>query len=370
MALVLIAVTLSACGSWRGIAGVPLPGGPGTREGNVRVYVQMPDTLALNVNSRVRVADVYVGRVRAIELVDWVATVTLDLESDVLLPANVLARVGQTTLLGTQHLELTAPARPSPTPLRDGDTIPLSHASAFPTTEETLASIGTILTGGAVHHLDTIQTEVNAALTGRADQIREFLARLDTFTANLDRQRADVTRAIDATNELLSLVADRADTLDAVLNHVPPLVAYLADGRERIGDAITALGRLSASAMSSLDGIDDDVHANLESLRRPLRELARAAPLLVDTLSFLVTNPFPIDNIEKVVRGDYINASITVDLTLSAIDNGWLSGTSVSGSLRALEQAWGRDPSQMIPDVRFTPNPHNAPGGPLVERSE
>jgi len=24
----------------------------------------------------------------------------------------------------------------------------------------------------------------------------------------------------------------------------------------------------------------------------------------------------------------------------------------------------------MIPDVRFTPNPHNAPGGPLVERGE
>jgi phospholipid/cholesterol/gamma-HCH transport system substrate-binding protein len=24
----------------------------------------------------------------------------------------------------------------------------------------------------------------------------------------------------------------------------------------------------------------------------------------------------------------------------------------------------------MIPDVRFTPNPHDAPGGPLVERGE
>jgi phospholipid/cholesterol/gamma-HCH transport system substrate-binding protein len=24
----------------------------------------------------------------------------------------------------------------------------------------------------------------------------------------------------------------------------------------------------------------------------------------------------------------------------------------------------------MIPDVRFTPNPHNAPNGPLVERGE
>jgi phospholipid/cholesterol/gamma-HCH transport system substrate-binding protein len=79
---------------------------------------------------------------------------------------------------------------------------------------------------------------------------------------------------------------------------------------------------------------------------------------------------FSIENIPKVVRGDYLNASRTVDLTLSAIDNSVLTGTGVSGMLRALEQSWGRDPATMIPDVRFTPNPHNAPGGPLVERGE
>ena len=38
--------------------------------------------------------------------------------------------------------------------------------------------------------------------------------------------------------------------------------------------------------------------------------------------------------------------------------------------LRALEQSWGRNPDTMIPDVRYTPNPNDAPGGPLVERGE
>ena len=63
-----------------GIANVPLPGGPGTGANKMTIYVQMPDTLALNVNSRVRVADVYVGPVRKIELKNWVATLTLDLQ--------------------------------------------------------------------------------------------------------------------------------------------------------------------------------------------------------------------------------------------------------------------------------------------------
>ena len=84
----------------------------------------------------------------------------------------------------------------------------------------------------------------------------------------------------------------------------------------------------------------------------------------------MLTAPFSIENVPKVVRGDYLNVSLMVDLTLSALDNGILSGTGVSGMLRALEQAWGRDPATMIPDVRFTPNPHDVPGGPLVERGE
>ena len=39
----------------------PLPGGPGNGAGPYTVYVQMPDTLAINGNSRVMVADVFVG---------------------------------------------------------------------------------------------------------------------------------------------------------------------------------------------------------------------------------------------------------------------------------------------------------------------
>src|ERR1051325_6549290 len=99
LALVMTTLVLSSCGSWKGIANVPLPGGPGTGSSAMKIYVQMPDTLALNVNSRVRVADVFVGRVRSIELKNWVATLTLDMEPNLGLPSNALARIGQTRLL-------------------------------------------------------------------------------------------------------------------------------------------------------------------------------------------------------------------------------------------------------------------------------
>ncbi|ODQ96024.1 virulence factor Mce family protein [Mycolicibacterium holsaticum] len=370
VALGAIALVVSSCGSWKGIANVPLPGGPGTGSDAWTVYVQMPDTLALNVNSRVRVADVYVGRVRAIELKNWVATLTLDLQPGLELPKNALAKIGQTSLLGSQHVELEPPPDPSSEQLRNGDTIPLQNATAYPTTERVLASIATILRGGGVQNLEVIQTEVNNLLTGRADQIREFLNKLDTFTDGLNQQRQDITRAIDSTDRLLSIVAQRNNTLDRVLTEFPPLIKHFAETRDLFADAVEAVGRVSVAADNALGPASDNLHTNLANLQRPLKELGKASPYLIGALKLMLTAPFSIENVPKVVRGDYLNVSLMVDLTLSALDNGVLTGTGVSGMLRALEQAWGRDPATMIPDVRFTPNPHNAPGGPLVERGE
>ena len=129
-----------------------------------------------------------------------------------------------------------------------------------------------------------------------------------------------------------------------------------------------ALGRLGVAADNVLAPANANLHTNLQLLQRPLCELGKGSPYLIGALKFMLTAPFAIDNLPKAVRGDYINVSLFVDLTLSALDNGFLSGTGVSGLLRALEQSWGRQPDTMIPDVRFTPNPHDVPGGPLVER--
>jgi phospholipid/cholesterol/gamma-HCH transport system substrate-binding protein len=361
VALLIIAVALTSCGTWRGVANVPLPIGPGSGPDKYTIYVQVPNVLALNVNSRVRVADVYVGTVRAIELKNWIATLTLDVQSDVRLPKNATARIGQTSLLGTQHVELAAPSPPSPEPLRNGDTIPLQNSAAFPTLERTLASIGTVLHGGGISNLESIATEVNNILDGNAEPIRDFLGRLDTFTAQLDAQRGELTRAIDSTNRLVTIAASRDQTLERVLTEFPPLIKHFADEQNRIADAVEALGRFSKVTDETFSQSRANFEQNLHLLQRPLKQLGIAAPDLPIALKVMLTQPFPIDVVPKVVRGDYLNVSPTLDLTLSGLDNGFLTGTGFSGALRALEQSWGRDPATMIPDVRFTPNPADAP---------
>ena len=197
-----------------------------------------------------------------------------------------------------------------------------------------------------------------------------MLGRLDTFIAELNRQRGELTRAIDSANQLLTIVANHDDTLDRVLTDIPPLIQHFADTRELFADATESLGRFSDVANRALSDTQPNLHQSLQSLQRPLNQLERASPYVVGSLKLGLTAPFNIDNVSKVIRGDYVNVSGAVDLTLSAMDNSLLSGTGFSGALRALEQSWGRDPGTMLPDVRFTPNPNDAPGGPLVERGE
>jgi phospholipid/cholesterol/gamma-HCH transport system substrate-binding protein len=369
MVLLVIAMVLSSCG-WRGISNVAIPGGPGDGSGAYTLYVQVPDTLAINGNSKVMVADVFVGSIRAINLKNWVATLTLGVKKSVKLPKNAIARIGQTSLLGSQHVELAAPPNPSPELLRDGDTIALKNSSSYPTTEQTLASLALILHGGGIPNLEVLQNEVYNIFNGRGEQIRSFLGKLDTFTSQLNQQRDDITHAIDSTNRLLTYVGGRADVLDRVLTDIPPLIKHFADTKNLLINAVDSVGRLSQSADQYLSEARGPLHTDLQALQCPLKELGRSSPYLIGALKLILTQPFDIDTVPKMFRGDYLNLSLTLDVTYSSVDNAFLTGTGLSGALRALEQSFGRDPETMVPDVRYTPNPNDAPGGPLVERGD
>ena len=366
LALLMATVVLTSCGHWRGIANVPLPGGPGSGPGSYKIFVQMPNTMALNGNSRVLVADVFVGTVRSIDLKNWVATLTVDLDKGVKLPRNATAKIGQTSLLGSQHIELSAPPNPSPQLLKAGETIQLINSSAYPSTEQTLASLAMVLRGGGIPNLEVLQDEVYKILAGRAQQIRDFLEKLDTFAGQVNAQRDDIVHAIDSTDRLLSYAGTRTETLDRVLTEFPPLVDHFAQQRDLFANTVDAVGRISNVTGQTLSNARGNLHQDLQELQRPLKQLGRAAPYLVDALMLLLSPPFAVDSVPKIVRGDYINVSGALDLTLSTVDNAIFTGTGFSGALRALEQSWGRDPSTMIPDVRFTPNPADAP----VERGE
>ncbi|HEX7321693.1 MAG TPA: virulence factor Mce family protein [Mycobacterium sp.] len=365
LALLMGALMLSSCG-WKGISNVPVPGVPGSGSDAYTVYVQMPDTLALNGNSRVLVADVWVGSIRAIELKNWVPTLTVGLKKSVKLPKNAHAKIGQTSLLGSQHVELSSPDNASAELLKNGDTIALKNSSTYPNLEQVMATLSLILRGGGVPNLEVLQNEVYNIVNGRAPQIRDLLGKLKTFTGALNEQRFDINRAIDSTNVLMANFAKRADVLDRLFTETAPLSKYLAEKQQLYIDASNSVGRFAAVTNQYLAPAAGNLHQDLVSLQCPLKEVENAGPFVPDLLKFGLTI-WPVDAAQKSIRGDYINTSFLLDATYSRIDNMLLTGTGYSGALRALEQSFGHSPENMVPDVRYTPNASSAN---LIERGD
>ena len=136
-----LALALTGCGRG-GLNSLPLPGVQGAGTGGFTVQAQLPDVDNLKQNSRVRVGDVNVGTVTGIDRQDWHALVTMRLNGDVELPANATAKLGQTSLLGSLHIELAPPTDAPPEgKLHDGSLIPLASSGKYPSTEQTLAAI-------------------------------------------------------------------------------------------------------------------------------------------------------------------------------------------------------------------------------------
>jgi phospholipid/cholesterol/gamma-HCH transport system substrate-binding protein len=165
---VVSAGVLSGCSEWRGLNSVPLPGVEGVGQGAFIIQAEMPDVDNIEPNSRVRVGDVNVGHVSRIERQGWHALVTMELNGDVELPANATATLGQTSLLGSLHIELAPPIGVAPEgKLHDGSRIPLSSSRAFPSTEQALAAVALLLNGGGIGEIQDITEALSTAFTGR-----------------------------------------------------------------------------------------------------------------------------------------------------------------------------------------------------------
>ncbi len=210
--------TLSACG-WRGLNSFTLPGTSGGGPGSYTIQAQLPDVVTIQENTRVRVDDVNIGNVTKIELQDWHALVTMRINGDVHLPANSTAKLGQTSLLGSMHIELAPPKDEPPVgQLKNGSVIPLSHASMYPTTEQTLASVSILLNGGGIGQLQEINQAIAKAFAGRENDMRSLLSQLDEFIRGTNAQTDDIIAAAENLNSLAGQVADKDPVVDRALD--------------------------------------------------------------------------------------------------------------------------------------------------------
>lgn len=339
---VALALGVTGC-EWDGLNSLPMPGAAGTGAGSWQVKIQMPNVTTLTRNSPVMVNDVTVGTVTGIELEGWHALVTVSLEKDVNLPANAIARIGQTSLLGSNHLELAAPSDGTGQgKLKGGDVIPLERAGAYPTTEQTLSSLSVVLNGGGISQLENITGELDKAFKGRTDAIRDLLPQLNTLIGTLDGQTTDIIDAMSGLDRFSGILAQQKDRLANAIDNIHPALTVLADKRENITKTLTALGGLSDAVDKIIQNGGDNLKANLANIWPALEQIANTGNNLTTALSMLLTFPFPMHYMDGAIKGDYLNVKITFDLTGARLAKNFLTDTPFGPRYAGVEGALGQ----------------------------
>ncbi|WP_327687206.1 MCE family protein [Streptomyces sp. NBC_00467] len=346
-------VLLTGC-DFNGLYDVDLPGGAAADGNAYHVTADFRDVLDLVPQSAVKVNNVTVGAVEKVELVGWHARVRLRIADDVKLPGNAVAELRQTSMLGEKYVALSPPFGIGASGrLTDGARIPLSRTGRNPEIEEVLSALSALLNGGGVAQLKTITVELNKALEGRENRIKDLLGELDTFIGGLDKQRKEIVRALKGIDRLAKLLAAEKKTIAQAVDTVPGALKVLADQRRDLTAMLTSLSELGKTGTKVINTSRADTVANLKSLQPILQQLNKAGSDLPNSLEILTTYPFP-RNVTGAIKGDYVNLKITADLDLA----------SIYGNLA--EEPPGPGPEKPeLPEVPRTPEVPDLPKVPL-----
>ena len=322
------ALMLTGCG-FRGAYSFSLPGGADVGDDPYTVQVEFLDVLDLVPQSAVRVADVPVGRVEEIELADdWTALVTITVNGDVDLPANAVAAIQQSSLLGEKYVELAPPGGREPEgQLDDGALVPLERTNRNVEVEELLGAMSLVLNGGGLAQLQTINRELGEALEGRESAIRDTLSQLDTFIGGLDQQKAEISRALDSANALAETLASRTATIENALDTIGPGLDVINEQRGLLVSMLESLARLGDVGTRIIEQSAANTVADLQLLQPILSQLAAAGPDLAGALPLLLTYPFPDSSLTTLNYRDaqtggyglFTNMTATLDLDLTTL---------------------------------------------------
>jgi phospholipid/cholesterol/gamma-HCH transport system substrate-binding protein len=315
-ALGLLAAGLTGCSSsgFNGIYSITLPGGANLGSHPYRVTAQFTNALNLVPQSAVKVNDVSVGRVVAIYLPrkSWTADVTMEINGSVRLPANAVAELTQSSLLGEEYVALAAPPGGAAAgQLATGAVIPVYRTTTDVTVEEVFGALSLLLNGGGISQIHTITTELNSALDGNTAQVHQLLHRLSALLANLNAHRGDIVTALTGINRLAATLAARTGQISSVLHNLSPGIKVLAEQHSQLVTMLDALNNLSSVAVRTIAASKQNVASDLRELRPILAELADAGQSLPLALQVLLTFPFT-NQVLSDIKGDYLNTYLSL----------------------------------------------------------
>jgi phospholipid/cholesterol/gamma-HCH transport system substrate-binding protein len=239
-------------------------------------------------NANVQSSDVKVGTIKKIELDGWEAQVTMCLNPGEKIPADVLAVVRTTSLLGEKFVDLQAQSEGEPF-LQDGDILTSEHTSKATELEEIFAKLAGVLGTGNLEQINRFTSSQANILRDHADELREVLLDLRDFTDLLADRKSDIAGAVDHLDSVAATLIDQTPVLQRFLRSFADSSGVLADNKNGLRTLLFSLDRFTKVSVQLLEQTDNGLNKQFQDLRPVLDTLVANSANLRKTLETLAT---------------------------------------------------------------------------------
>lgn len=239
------------------------------------VTAAFDDVVDLVPDGSVRLNDVQVGRIAAIELTeDHRAEVTMSLAPDAPIPSDVTAVLAKTSVLGERYIDLVPGDGSSACCIEDGTVI--DDTTVRTDLEDLVASGSDLLVSVSA---DAVRTTIELgaeAFGGRERLIGGFIDDVNAVVGTFNDNSDDLLELIDALDRVTAAYAPNAADNAAVLEDLRVAAAALEDQDERLLDTLDDVTTLSDEATVFLSEHQDEIQDFVRRARKVVQEVEQA----------------------------------------------------------------------------------------------
>jgi phospholipid/cholesterol/gamma-HCH transport system substrate-binding protein len=268
------------------------------RGDRITVTAYFSDSAGLFVGNDVGVLGVPVGEITEIEPEGDRVRVTMEIDAEQPVPADVGAVVVARSVATDRYVELT-PVYQEGEKLGDGAEIDVDRTTTPVDFDEVLATINDFATGiaGSKKTTNAVKRFIDSgagALEGTGELANKSIRELAQAVSAMSGHREDFAETIVSLDILVASIAENDETVRTFIGQVADASSLLADERHNFRSALRALDRavtvVARFAVDNRDQVVDtfdnatQVFRTMLSKRRSLEEVLRVMPVALENL--------------------------------------------------------------------------------------
>lgn len=236
-------------------------------EGNADSYkARFTDVTSLNEGDDVRISGVKVGKIEKIEVVEnRIAEVTFNV-SGRKLPASSTATVKYRNLVGQRYIALEQGAGKPGDYLNPGSMIPLERTKPALDLTVLLGGFKPLFKALSPEEVNKLSFEIIQVLQGEGGTIESLLSHTASLTSTIAAKDKVIGEVVNNLNGVLNTVNARDEELSGLIVEMQQAVSGLAEDREAIGEAVTAMDGLTNATADLLTDARPPLKQDIEHL--------------------------------------------------------------------------------------------------------